>query len=100
MTNDNDNNLMLDEHVKDAAECLKVMGHPARIRIAEVLCTGEFPVHEIAKHCNLPPNQTCEHLRLLKHHGLLESHRIGRSVFYKITSPYLIKLINCIKVRT
>ena len=53
-----------------AAECLKVMAHPVRLRIVDILMQAALPVHEIAALCDLPPHQTCEHLRLLKGHGI------------------------------
>lgn len=80
-----------------AAECLKLMAHPVRLRIVEVLTQGEFAVHEIAELCQTSPNQTCEHLRLLKGHKLLSSERRGRTVYYKIASEQLPALLECIK---
>jgi len=80
-----------------AAECLKVMAHPVRLRIVDVLTQGEFAVHEIAELCKTSPNQTCEHLRLLKGHKLLSSERRGRTVYYKIASKQLPALLGCIK---
>ncbi len=80
----------------DAAECLKVMAHPIRLRIVDILIQGEFPVNEIADMCELPGHQTSEHLRLLKGHGLLDSRRDGRIVYYTIANPRLPKLLQCI----
>lgn len=84
------------EMLNNAAECLKVMSHPIRLRIVNILMQGEFAVHEIAKLCKTTPNQTCEHLRLLKGHNLLSSERKGRTVYYKIKSPRLPLLLECI----
>ena len=84
------------EMLEGAADCLKVMAHPVRLRIVNVLMQGEFAVHEIADLCETSPNQTCEHLRLLKGHSLLSSERRGKTVYYKITSPRLPGLLNCI----
>jgi len=80
-----------------ATECLKVMAHPVRLRIVDILMQGEFPVHEIAALCELPTAQTSEHLRLLQGRGLLEAQRRGRSVYYRIASPQLPALVNCIR---
>lgn len=85
------------EFLEGAAECLKVMSHPVRLRIVDILMQGKFPVHEIAELCDLPPHQTSEHLRLLKGHGLLDSERDGRTVYYKIANPRLPGLLNCIR---
>jgi DNA-binding transcriptional ArsR family regulator len=81
----------------NAAECLKVMAHPVRLRIVDILVAGEFPVNRIAEMCGLAPNRACEHLRLLKGRGLLDSRRRGRSVFYRIAAPQLPGLLSCIR---
>lgn len=85
------------EELDEAAECLKVMGHPMRLRIVNILTQGEFPVGEIAEICDLRPNHACEHLRLLQGRGLLDSERRGREVYYKIANPRLASLIQCVK---
>ena len=84
------------ELLEGAADCLKVMAHPVRLRIVNVLMQGEFAVHEIADLCETSPNQTCEHLRLLRGHDLLASERRGKTVYYIIKSPQLPSLLNCI----
>jgi DNA-binding transcriptional ArsR family regulator len=89
--------LLPDQVLEDAAECLKVMAHPVRLRIVNILMLGEFAVHEIAALSKTTANQTCEHLRLLKGHGLLTSVRKGRTVYYRITAPQLPGLIECIQ---
>ena len=71
--------LLRDEVLEEAAECLKVMAHPVRLKMVNILMQGEFAVHEIAELCRTSANQTCEHLRLLKRHGLLSSERRGRT---------------------
>jgi len=90
-------NLLPDPILVEAAECLKVMAHPVRLKIVDILMQGKFPVHEIAELCNTSPNQMCEHLRLLKGQKLLSSERQGRTVYYSILSPRLPGLLDCIK---
>lgn len=80
-----------------ATECLKVMAHPVRLRIVDILMQGRFQVHEIARLCELPAHQTSEHLRLLQGRGLLAAQRCGRSVYYRIDNPQLPALVNCIR---
>jgi ArsR family transcriptional regulator, zinc-responsive transcriptional repressor len=89
---------MLEEDLLcQAAECLKVLAHPARLRMVDILMQGEFPVHQIARWCALPPHQTSEHLRLMQGHGLLSSSRKGRSVHYRIANPNLPGILICIR---
>ena len=99
MTNKNEQKMdLLPVDVLDqASECLKVLAHPVRLRMVEILMQGKFAVHEIARMCELSPNQACDHLRLLKGHKLLDSKRDGRTVYYTIVSPQLVGIIECIR---
>jgi DNA-binding transcriptional ArsR family regulator len=96
--NANATDLLPDNVLETAAECMKVMAHPVRLKMVNLLMTGDFAVHEIAEHCRISPSQACEHLRLLKGHGLLDSQRQGRTVYYQIVSPQLPGLIRCIQM--
>lgn len=87
-----------DDTLSEAAACLKVMAHPVRLKIVDILTRQEPSVGELALMCELPHHQVCEHLRLMQNCGLLTSVRSGRSVHYKICSPRLPGLINCIRV--
>ena len=89
--------LLPQEWLEASAECLRALSHATRLRMVEILQQGEFPVHEIAELCGLPPHQACEHLRLLKAHGLLSSRRRGRAVIYEIADPRLPRLMECIR---
>ncbi len=84
--------------LEDAAECLRVLGHPVRLRIVDILTQGEFRVGRIAKMCGVRPSQVSEHLRLLQGRGLLESERRSRSVYYSIVDPRLPRLIECVRM--
>jgi DNA-binding transcriptional ArsR family regulator len=85
------------ELLEDATECLKVVAHPVRLRIVDILMQAELPVHEIARLCALPTHQTSEHLRLLQGRGLLASQRRGRAVYYRVADPRLPALLGCIR---
>lgn len=84
--------------LEKAAECLKIMAHPVRLRIVDLLMQGEYRVQDISELCEVRPHQACEHLRLMKGCGLLGSERRGREVYYTIESPQLPSLLNCIRM--
>ena len=89
--------LLPQESLEAAAECLRVLGHPVRLRIVDILMQGEFPVNQIAELCSIRPHQTSEHLRLLQGRGLLSSRRDGHTVYYKVADPRLPALLGCIR---
>lgn len=81
----------------EAAACLKVMAHPVRLRIVDILMQDSLTVKQIAELCETRENQICEHLRLMQNCGLLTSERRGKAVFYRILSPQLPALLNCVR---
>lgn len=83
----------------DAAECLKALAHPVRLRIVQLLLHGRFTVGELALDCQIPDNVASEHLRLLQRCGFLSSQREGRKVFYQVAEPHLNQLMACIEGR-
>ncbi|MDX1519034.1 MAG: metalloregulator ArsR/SmtB family transcription factor [Gammaproteobacteria bacterium] len=87
------------ESMKQAAECLKCIAHPQRLRIIEILLSGEYSVDSIARLCSLTQPATSGHLRLMEGKGLLKSERRGRTVFYRVSEPHLENIIECIRHR-
>ncbi len=83
----------------DAAECLKTLAHPVRLRMVQLLLHGRYTVGEIAEDCEVHDNVASENLRLLQRCGFLVSEREGRKVFYQIAEPHLEGLMNCIEGR-
>lgn len=82
-----------------AAECLKTLAHPVRLRIVQLLLHGRYTVGELAEDCEIPDNVASEHLRLMQRCGFFTSEREGRKVYYRIAEPHLEGLMNCIEDR-
>jgi DNA-binding transcriptional ArsR family regulator len=83
----------------EAAECLKTLAHPHRLRMVQMLLQGRYTVGELAAACEIPSPQASGHLRLLQHCGLLEQDREGREVYYRVTQPCLRDILKCIRER-
>lgn len=82
-----------------AAECLKTLAHPHRLRIVAMLLDGRCTVGELAEACGIPSSVTSGHLRLLQRCGMLAPQREGRSVYYRVTEPCLGKFMTCLRER-
>jgi DNA-binding transcriptional ArsR family regulator len=82
-----------------AAECLRTLAHPHRLRIVELLLGGRYTVGELAESCGIPSHMASEHLRLMQRCGFLASEREGRTVYYSVVEPHLANIMNCIADR-
>ena len=87
------------EAFAEAAECLKTLAHPVRLRMVQMLLYGRYSVGELAEDCGVPDNVASEHLRLMQRCGYFTSEREGRSVFYQVAEPHLENLMKCIESR-
>jgi ArsR family transcriptional regulator len=75
------------------AQMFRVLGHPVRIRILELLQDGERTVGDLQTALNLDSSGTSQHLTALRQQGLLESRRAGTSVYYRIRDPRVSQLL-------
>ena len=87
------------EAMGQAAECLRTLAHPHRLRMVQMLLQGDFPVGDLAEACGLPSAMASEHLRLMQRCGFLTSEKDGRKVFYRVAEPHLKNILKCIEER-
>lgn len=87
------------ESLEQAAECLKTLAHPHRLRMVQMLLRGRYTVGELAEACNIPSHMASEHLRLMQRCGFMTSTKDGRNVYYEIVELHLANLMACIEAR-
>ena len=90
-------NILEDEQLQRAAETLRVVSHPARLRIVEILVGGERSVTEIQDTLGITQSQTSQHLSNMRVRGVLKCRKDGNMVYYSIANPDVVKVIHCIR---
>jgi DNA-binding transcriptional ArsR family regulator len=75
------------------AQLFRVLGHPVRIRIIELLLDGERTVGDLQAALSLDSSGTSQHLAALRQQGVLDSRRAGTSVYYRIRDPRVSQLM-------
>ena len=69
------------------AELFRTLGHPARIRILELLCERPHAVHEFHEHVEIEASNLSQQLSVLRRARLVVSTRRGGEVVYSISVP-------------
>jgi DNA-binding transcriptional ArsR family regulator len=69
------------------ADFFKTLGHPARIRILELLSERDHAVHELLEQIEIEPSNLSQQLGVLRRTSLVVSHRQGGEVTYSISVP-------------
>lgn len=76
------------------AELFRTLGHPARIRILELLSERDHAVHELLAAIELEASSLSQQLAVLRRTGLVRQQRIGGEVVYSIVVPATIDLLS------
>jgi ArsR family transcriptional regulator len=75
------------------AEFFRILGHPVRVRILELLKDGERTVGDLQHELQMDSGGTSQHLGVLRKHGILEGRRVGTSVYYTVRDPRIFQLL-------
>ena len=75
------------------ANLFRVLGHPARVRVLELLRDGERSVGALQAELGLDSGGTSQHLAALRRIGLVESRREGTSVYYRVDDDRVFELL-------
>lgn len=80
-----------------AAEVLRVVAHPIRLRIVELLEGSALTVGELQERLGVTQSLTSQHLSQMRTRGVLAARREGTQVYYSIANPDVVKVIHCIR---
>jgi DNA-binding transcriptional ArsR family regulator len=80
------------------AEIFRVLSHPARVRIIELLRDGERSVGSLQGALGLDSSGTSQHLALLRKHGLVGGRRDGTTIYYRVIEDAVFGLLEATRV--
>ena len=75
------------------AELFRTLGHPARIRVLELLAERDRPVHELLAVIDIEPSNLSQQLAVLRRAGLVTQRRDGAEVVYAASAPAVAELL-------
>ena len=76
------------------AEFFKVLAHPARIRVLEVLREGERSVSELVPEVGIESSHLSQQLGVMRRANLVQARKEGSSVYYSVTDDRLFELLD------
>lgn len=75
------------------AEFFKTLGHPARIRVLELLSEREHSVSEMLPEVGIEPAHLSQQLAVLRRANLVTTRKEGSTVYYTLASPHVADLL-------
>ncbi|MGB3389032.1 MAG: metalloregulator ArsR/SmtB family transcription factor [Pseudaminobacter sp.] len=79
-----------------AAELMRSLSHPQRLLLLCALVDGEMSVAELRQELGIEQVPMSQQLMRLRADGLVEARREGTTVFYRITRPQVLTVINAL----
>jgi len=76
-----------------AAVC-KALGHPARMKLLDLLRDGEECVCRLAPKVGITESHLSQILAILRRAGLVETRREGHSIFYRVQDERIFEVID------
>ncbi|MET9614073.1 ArsR/SmtB family transcription factor [Kitasatospora indigofera] len=75
------------------AEFFRTLGHPARIRVLELLQDGPRPVRELLAEIDIEASSLSQQLAVLRRTQLVTATRDGNTVVYALSTPDVSELL-------
>lgn len=85
------------ESLSQAAECLRALAHPVRLKILFLLEKNRWAVGELAKACSIRSHVASEHLRLMQRCGILSVEKEGQKTYYQICESQVHAILACMR---
>ncbi len=80
----------MDEHTAvHVAELFRAFSDTSRVRILSVLTENEVNVNTLAGLVGISESAISHHLRSLRQTGLVQAHRNGKEVFYRVEDEHI-----------
>jgi len=81
------------ENIEEAADAMKAMAHPMRLKILCLLGSGEMAVQDIVEAVGTTQSNISQHLGILRDRGLISARNDGKRVMYQIQDARILKMI-------
>jgi ArsR family transcriptional regulator len=78
-------------------QIFKVLTHPARLAILEILRDGEHCVCHMEAHLGLRQAYISQQLSVLREAGLVQDRRDGWNIFYRVTDERIYEVLNAVR---
>ncbi len=78
---------------KAKAEFFRMLGHPVRIRVLELLQGGPMPVRDLLAEIDIEPSSLSQQLAVLRRSGIVTSSREGSTVVYALAGGDVAELL-------
>ncbi|MDZ4201688.1 MAG: metalloregulator ArsR/SmtB family transcription factor [Gallionella sp.] len=86
-----------EEDIQQAAEAMKAIAHPLRLKILCVLGDQEVSVQDIVDQVGTSQSNISQHLAILREKNVLATRKDANRVYYRISDLRTLKLVGMMR---
>lgn len=86
-----------EEEIQQAAEAMKAIAHPLRLKILCVLGDQEVSVQDIVDQVGTSQSNISQHLAILREKNVLATRKDANRVYYRISDLRTIRLVGLMR---
>ena len=86
-----------EEDIQQAAQAIKAIAHPLRLKILCVLGDQEISVQDIVEQVGTSQSNISQHLAILRYKGVLVTRKDANRVYYRIGDLRTLKLVGMMR---
>lgn len=86
-----------EEDIQQAAQAMKAIAHPLRLKILCVLGDREVSVQDIVEQVGTSQSNISQHLAILRDKGVLATRKDANRVYYRIGDLRTLKLVGMVR---
>ncbi|NNM70568.1 MAG: winged helix-turn-helix transcriptional regulator [Gallionella sp.] len=86
-----------EQDIQQAAQAIKSMAHPLRLKILCLLGDQEVSVQDIVEQVGTSQSNISQHLAILRDEGVLATRKEANFVYYRINDPRTLKLVGLMR---
>jgi len=85
-----------EEDIERFAEVLKALANPARLRIVNLLTTGERTVSELCELSGLKQSLVSQQLKILRLNNIVQCRKEVPRSYYSLTDRNVVRMLRCL----
>jgi len=85
---------IVNQSFEPRVQIFKVLTHPARLAILEILRDGEHCVCHMEAHLGFRQAYISQQLAVLREAGLIQDRRDGWNIFYRVAEPRIFEVLD------
>ena len=88
------------QHYEAQAQLFKLLTHPVRLGILDILRDGEHCVCHMEAHLGYRQAYISQQVAVLREAGLIQDRRDGWNIYYRVTDPRIYSVLDTIQLMT